>query len=224
MNGMVLKAVDALQKPDNGKRYWVLNVVMMAMVLAVTIFGVRLTHEYSAARRTLGLQVNELALRTRLMSNGPSELQTPDLSQVSPEVAAVVTKFELKHVRAAALYAMTRAQGRVAPQIFGYEWDDRHKEGEILPGLAWQGGKLRHLWGGTVDVYRNAGLILVAFSNMPNYLCDDVPLRYNAGGNSYVFACNNRLISVEQDISWEVTDSDLQRRRSVPGHPDDMTF
>lgn len=182
------------------------------LMLAILVPGATLVGQHARALSdevkvtySLGAQVAEVAANVQMAVPLLLDVASAEGANASPAVAAAAKKLELQQVTPAGLQRMFSMTGKpVAELLKATRENTVLQPNEAVPGLFWKDGHLRNEWGGEVSVYRKDRMTLVAYTKVPEKLCGELQLGRYSGAGSYLFACNEDLIAVENGRSWRI--------------------
>lgn len=189
-----------------------LILLLLAVGMAYGMLNVA-EHQVSSQRGNMRLdnQVEEVAGRARLTSNMRLDEAPGATLQVSPKIAAFVARAGFLQLTPAGQREMFTVTEK---SLSGYLGIDREsnslKSNEPVPGLTWHGDGLYNEWNGTVTVFRKDELVLVAYSNVPEDLCNRLRFGQRHGVTNYMFACNDDIIVSDAVGTWHANPETLQ--------------
>jgi len=190
----------------------VLVVLLVAAVMGYFMLDVA-KHQVDSQRGNmlLGDQVEEVSGRARLTSNMRLEEAPGATLLASPKLAAFVARSGFMQLTPAGMREMFSVTEKLLPEYLGIDRKSESlKANEPVPGLTWHGEGLYNEWNGTVTVFRKDVLVLVAYSNVPEALCDRLRFGQRHGVTNFMFACNDDIVVSDGGGTWHANPETLQ--------------
>jgi hypothetical protein len=208
-------ATPAIKREPRLTRAKVIEVLVVLLLAAVMGYFMQdvARHQVDTQRGNmlLGDQVEEVAGRARLTSNRRLDEAQGATLQVSPKIASFIARAGFLPLTPAGTREMFSVTEKLLPDYLGIERKSESlKSNEPVPGLTWHGDGLYNEWNGTVTVFRNDTLVLVAYSNVPDDLCNRLRFGQRHGVTNFMFACNDDIVVSDGGGTWHADAETLQ--------------